>query len=95
MSHQSFFKNIVESIALNAARNIQNSPHVIQKLKDLRVLFSFCMSKVKIVDENGRVVPVNTRGELWTRGYSTMLKYWNDEDKTAQTITAERWLKTG
>jgi long-subunit acyl-CoA synthetase (AMP-forming) len=53
------------------------------------------MSKVKIVDENGQVVPVNTRGELWTRGYSTMLKYWNDDEKTAQTITAERWLKTG
>ncbi|MCG8494260.1 MAG: AMP-binding protein, partial [Sneathiellales bacterium] len=38
--------------------------------------------EVKIVDEEGKVVPVGEQGELWTRGYSVMQGYWNDEEKT-------------
>lgn len=48
-----------------------------------------------MVNEQGEIVPVNTPGELYTRGYSTMLMYWNDEEKTKETITQDRWLRTG
>ncbi len=51
--------------------------------------------QVKIVNENNEIVPVNTPGELLTRGYSTMLMYWNDEAKTKETISVDRWLRTG
>ncbi|NCF14624.1 MAG: AMP-binding protein [Gammaproteobacteria bacterium] len=50
--------------------------------------------EVKIVDENGRVVPIGEQGEICTRGYSVMLGYWNDEDKTAETIV-NGWLYSG
>ena len=53
------------------------------------------LEKVKVVNEEGEIVPVNTPGELWTRGYSTMLMYWDDEDKTKETILPDRWLRTG
>lgn len=49
----------------------------------------------KIVDENGRVVPPGATGELCTRGYSVMLGYWNDEEKTAEAIDAGGWMHTG
>ena len=34
-------------------------------------------------------------GELCTRGYSVMLGYWNDPERTAEAIDAARWMHTG
>ncbi|KAK3099774.1 hypothetical protein FSP39_009474 [Pinctada imbricata] len=51
--------------------------------------------ETKIVDEDGNVVPVNTAGEMCTRGYTTMLYYWDDPDRTRDTITADRWYHSG
>lgn len=51
--------------------------------------------EVKIVDEAGRVVPVNMKGELLTRGYSVMLGYWDDPERTAEAIDSAGWMHTG
>ncbi|HEY1671785.1 MAG TPA: AMP-binding protein [Streptosporangiaceae bacterium] len=52
--------------------------------------------EVKIVDpETGRTVPRGQPGELCTRGYSVMLGYWEEPDKTAEAIDAARWMHTG
>jgi fatty-acyl-CoA synthase len=52
--------------------------------------------EVKVVDpETGIVVPRGATGELCTRGYSVMLGYWNEPDKTAEAIDAARWMHTG
>ncbi|MFE7742507.1 AMP-binding protein [Nocardia sp. NPDC057455] len=52
--------------------------------------------EVKIVDPaTGLTVPRGEPGELCTRGYSVMLGYWNDPDKTAEVIDAARWMHTG
>jgi fatty-acyl-CoA synthase len=51
--------------------------------------------QVKIVDENGMLVPRGASGELCTRGYSVMLGYWDDEGQTAETIDTAGWLHTG
>ena len=51
--------------------------------------------QVKVVDEQGRVVPRGTSGELCTRGYSVMLGYWDDEEQTNETIDEAGWLHTG
>jgi len=51
--------------------------------------------EVKIVDAEGRVVPRGEKGELLTRGYSVMLGYWNDDDKTREAIDAAGWMHTG
>ena len=51
--------------------------------------------EVKIVDGDGRVVPRGTPGELCTRGYSVMLGYWNDPEKTAEAIDRGGWMHTG
>jgi len=51
--------------------------------------------EVKIVDLNGRIVAPGTPGELLTRGYSVMLGYWGDEERTREAIDAARWMHTG
>src|SRR5262249_15337600 len=49
----------------------------------------------KGIDAEGGTVPRGTRGELCTRGYSVMLGYWNDPERTAEAIDAEGWMHTG
>ncbi len=52
-------------------------------------------TEIKIVDDKRRVVPHGTPGELLTRGYCVMPKYWNDPDKTADAIDQARWIASG
>jgi fatty-acyl-CoA synthase len=51
--------------------------------------------EVKIVDAEGRIVPRGVAGELMTRGYSVMLGYWNDEERTREAIDPAGWMRTG
>ncbi|SFP47172.1 fatty-acyl-CoA synthase [Amycolatopsis arida] len=52
--------------------------------------------EVKIVDpETGLTVPRGEPGELCTRGYSVMLGYWEQPDKTTEAIDRARWMHTG
>jgi fatty-acyl-CoA synthase len=52
--------------------------------------------EVKIVDPGtGLTVPFGKPGELCTRGYSVMLGYWEQPDKTAEVIDQARWMHTG
>ena len=52
-------------------------------------------TEVKIVDEQGRVVPRGTPGELLTRGYCVMRGYWNDPERTAEAIDVAGWIRSG
>jgi fatty-acyl-CoA synthase len=53
--------------------------------------------EIKVVDPDDQrtVVPRGARGELCTRGYSVMLGYWEDDERTAESIDAGRWMHTG
>ncbi|MGN6332935.1 MAG: AMP-binding protein [Motilibacteraceae bacterium] len=52
--------------------------------------------EVKIVDPaTGVVVRRGEPGELCTRGYSVMLGYWEEPEKTAEAVDAARWMHTG
>ncbi|HEY9368562.1 AMP-binding protein [Streptomyces sp.] len=52
--------------------------------------------EVKIVDPaTGVTVPRGEAGELCTRGYSVMLGYWDEPERTAEAIDAGRWMHTG
>src|SRR6201993_3603701 len=52
--------------------------------------------EVKVIDPvTGLTVPRGTPGELCTRGYSVMLGYWRQQDKTNEVIDAARWMHTG
>ena len=52
--------------------------------------------EIRIVDpDTGETVPRGTSGEFLTRGYSVMLGYWNDPQRTAEAIDAGGWMHTG
>ncbi|MCS0631857.1 AMP-binding protein [Telluria mixta] len=51
--------------------------------------------EVKIVDTDGKVVPRGETGELLTRGYSVMLGYWGDDERTREAIDPAGWMHTG
>jgi fatty-acyl-CoA synthase len=51
--------------------------------------------EIRIVDKNGIVVAVGDKGEICTRGYSVMRGYWNDEERTRETIDVAGWLHSG
>ncbi len=51
--------------------------------------------EIKIIDDNGRIVPRNQSGELLTRGYCVMPYYWKDVEKTTSAIDQARWIASG
>ncbi|OZF06324.1 AMP-binding protein [Rhodococcoides fascians] len=52
--------------------------------------------ELRIIDPvSGNTMPCGEPGELCVRGYSVMLGYWNQPDKTAETIDADGWIHTG
>ncbi|KAF0294736.1 Acyl-CoA synthetase family member 2, mitochondrial [Amphibalanus amphitrite] len=52
-------------------------------------------TELKVVDGQGRTAPVGQPGVLCARGYCNFLGYWDDAEKTAETLTPQRWLITG
>ena len=52
--------------------------------------------EIKVVDPvTGETVPRGEPGEFCTRGYSVMLGYWHDDEKTAEAVDADGWMHTG
>jgi len=52
--------------------------------------------ELKVIDPNtGKILPRGERGELCTRGYSVMLKYWNNDEATHKVIDEAGWMHTG
>lgn len=52
--------------------------------------------EIKIIDPaTGETLPRGQAGEYCTRGYSVMLGYWNQPDKTAESIDSDGWMHTG
>ena len=52
--------------------------------------------EIKIVDPvTGKTVERGQTGEFCTRGYSVMIGYWNDQEKTDEAIDADGWMHTG
>jgi fatty-acyl-CoA synthase len=52
--------------------------------------------EVKIVDpETGETVNRGDQGEICARGYSVMVGYWNDPERTREAVDPDGWMHTG
>jgi fatty-acyl-CoA synthase len=51
--------------------------------------------EIKICREDGSIANIDETGEVCARGYGVMQGYWDDAERTAQTIDAEGWLHSG
>ena len=50
--------------------------------------------EARLLDENGKPTPDNTEGNLWIKGDSAALGYWEKPEQTARTFV-EGWVRTG
>jgi fatty-acyl-CoA synthase len=52
--------------------------------------------EVKVIDPvSGETLPRGEPGEFCTRGYSVMLGYWDEPEKTAESVDEDGWMHTG
>ncbi len=52
--------------------------------------------EIKVTDPaNGETLERGEPGELCTRGYSVMIGYWDEAEKTAEAIDEDGWMHTG
>lgn len=51
--------------------------------------------EMKITHEDGATAAFGETGEVCSRGYGVMQGYWDDEERTADTIDAQGWLHSG
>ena len=51
--------------------------------------------ELRVVDEHGIDVETGQTGEIWIRGPIIMPGYWGQPEATADTVTPDRWLKSG
>ena len=51
--------------------------------------------EARVVNELGDIVKVGEQGELHTRGYLVMRGYWDDAERTAESIDGDGWMHTG
>jgi long-chain acyl-CoA synthetase len=52
-------------------------------------------TRLAVLDDDGRELPVGETGEIGVRGPQVMAGYWNHPDETAKVFTAEGWMRTG
>ena len=50
---------------------------------------------LRVVDDDGAIVPAGSRGELQVRGVMMFREYWNKPEATAQSHTDDGWFRTG
>lgn len=78
----------------------ESSPTISQipfgsKREDTSVGYLIPGLESRIVDEQGVDVALGSVGELWVRGPNVMKGYFREPALTAETLTADGWLKTG
>ncbi len=52
-------------------------------------------TEIKILDDDGKEVPLGTAGEIAIRGPQVMVGYWNRPDETANVMTPDGFFKSG
>jgi fatty-acyl-CoA synthase len=52
-------------------------------------------AEAKIIGPDGQTLPRGVQGEYCSRGYAVMLGYWDDAEKTAESIDKDGWMHSG
>ena len=72
---------------------LMSPPAVEDPTGSVGILLPNC--EAKLLDENGREVGPNERGELYFRGPNASPGYWRNKEATKQSMLPDGWLRTG
>jgi benzoate-CoA ligase len=91
--HQQFGLDILDGLGSSEAGFIYicNQPGEVKENSSGRVLPGY---EIEIRDEFGQPVPQCEVGELWVRSKTLFHHYWNQPEKTAETLV-DGWMRTG
>jgi len=78
-----------------AGPNLLYTPEVTMKEKAMSVGKPGLFVQLKVVKEDGTEAKPGEVGELYVRGPITFVGYWKRPKETADTITADGWVRTG
>ena len=71
-------------------------PHDSAEDKGLTIGPPIAHVEIKIVDPVSlETAPVGEQGELWARGFFTMIEYFDNPEATAETLLQDGWIRTG
>lgn len=91
---ESYGRNVVEGYGLSEASPLA-AVNPIDNPKAGSIGKIVADMEFKIIDDNGKELGPNERGEFVIRGGNVMKGYWNQPEETAKVLTADGWLHTG
>jgi long-chain acyl-CoA synthetase len=92
---ETFGGEVIEGYGLTELSGIATTYVVGQRRKPGSVGMPLGGTDLRIVGADGSVLPANEPGEVQFRGPSVIPRYWDDDESTAQALSAEGWLSTG
>lgn len=92
---ETFGGEVIEGYGLTELSGIATTYVVGQRRKPGSVGMPLGGTELRIVGADGSVLPANEPGEVQFRGPSVIPRYWDDDESTAQALSAEGWLSTG
>ena len=97
MPHVEFYQAFGQTEMAPVVSVLQPEDHVLEGPKSVRLRSAGLPAvgcEIKIIDEDGNVVPRGTVGEIAARSPGTMLGYWNLPEQTEKTLV-DGWVHTG
>ncbi|TBH20675.1 long-chain-fatty-acid--CoA ligase [Thermus thermamylovorans] len=85
---------LIEGYGLSEASPVTHSNPVLGEVKKGSIGMPLPSIEAKVVDEEGKEVPLGEVGELAVRGPNVMKGYWNRPEETAKALK-DGWLLTG
>lgn len=86
--------NLLEGYGLTEASPVVSINPLNRDYYSGTIGFPISSTDVKVCDDNGNELPLNTVGELYVKGPQVMRGYWNRPEETSN-VLVNGWLKTG
>lgn len=97
MQHVEFYQAFGQTEMAPVVSVLQPEDHVLEGPKSVLLRSAGLPAvgcEIKIIDEDGNIVPRGTVGEIAARSPGTMLGYWNLPEQTEKTLV-DGWVHTG
>jgi long-chain acyl-CoA synthetase len=86
---------IIEGYGLTETSPVATCNPLNEKAKTGTIGMPVSSTDIKLIDENGKEVPIGEAGEICVKGPQVMKGYWKAEAETANVLSSDGWLKTG